>query len=530
MLESSRIESLERLSLNRERVTQITGFLGLTTLALGAALYAINYRDSRVTGVLLLSGVVLSVAYGLLNMHAVIAFVTRRSSRYGANMLAIIILFACIAVIIQALSVRHSYRHDFTQNKRFSLAPQTLNILKGLQDDVEIYGFFKESDDKRAQAQSLFDQFAHESPRIHYELIDPDRKPTRAAEMKVTGYGVILVRYRNRDERTSEITEEALTNAILQATRDEKKEICFVTGHGEKDTASKEPSGYSTLRQALENENYSVTELSLFDTPNIPDECSLLVIAGPTHDYFESEIVKISDYLAKGRNALFMLDPRIDYPNIEGLLGSYRVVLDNDVVIDPYSRVFGTDYTVPAVTQYVDHPITRGMDVATFFPLARSVRISTDDIPGVTVQYLAQTGKSAWGETDLERVKQGQAVRSNDDTPGPVAIALIATRKYEGADTQDGEPVSKIVVFGDSDFASNSAFRISGNGDLFLNAVNYLAEEKDLVAIRAKQGLGNPLFLTASQGRLIFFVSVILLPLGVLGFGVSVFVRRRNQG
>lgn len=516
--------------MNRERISKITGFLGLTTLALGAALYAINYQDTRLTRVLFLAGAILLVAFTIINIRAIVAHFSRRSSRYGANMFAIIVLFACIAVIVQAISVRHSYRFDFTKNKRNSLAPQTVNILRGLQDDLEIYGFFKQSDVERPRVESLIDQFAHESPWVRREFIDPDRKPTRAAEMGITDYNVILVRFGDKEEKISEVSEQALTNAILKVTREEKKTICFITGHGEKDIDSKDPSGYSILRQAVENENYLLNTLSLFDTPSIPDGCDLLVIAGPTNDYFEAEIVKITDYLAKGRNAVFLLDPQVAFPNIQSLLARYRVVLVDDVVIDPYSRVFGTEYTVPAVTQYVDHPITRDIDVATFFPMARSVRISTDDIPGVTVQYLAQTGQSAWGETDLERIKQGQAVRSDDDSTGPISIALVATRKTGDAASEDAGGTSQVVVFGDSDFADNSAFRISGNGDLFLNVINYLAEEKDLIAIRSKQALGNPVFLTASQGRLIFLVSVLLLPLGVMGFGVSIFVRRRNQG
>ena len=517
--------------MSKERITQTAGFLGLALLAMGAGLYAINSPKTALTHAFVLAGAALFLLYVALNIRVIATLLRRRSSRYGANMVVMIILFASIVVVVQALSARHSYRYDLTRNARFSLAGQTNNILRGLDSDLEIYGFYKQSDPNRSRAEDLFGQFAHETNHIRYELIDPDRNPTKTSTMGVTSYGTIVIRYGDKREQITAISEEALTNAVLKVTRDVEKVIYFVTGHGEKDLSSSEPSGYSIVKEAIENENYEVISLSLFDKPAVPADCHLLVAAGPKNDYFDSEITKISEYLAGGKNALFLLDPQLSLPNIGGLLARYRVVLVNDVVIDPYSRIFGTEYTVPVVTQYIDHPINRDIDVATFYPMARSVRIAPADIEGVTVQYLAQTGESAWGETDLEGIKGGQAVRGEDDSPGPVSIALTASKKYrDGLPSPSGPDESQIVVFGDSDFADNSAFRVSGNADLFLNVINYLAEEKDLIAIRPKEALGDRLFLTVSQGRLLFLVSVVLLPLSVMAVGVSVFVKRRKLG
>jgi ABC-type uncharacterized transport system involved in gliding motility auxiliary subunit len=512
-------------------VNMALGIAGRVFLVVGATLYASNSPLVTLTRTALAVGTVLLAVFAGLNIRAITAFLGTRSSRYGANMAVMIVLFTCIVVIVQALSVRHARRIDFTRNKRFSLADQTMNILRSLEGDVELYGFFKQSYPERNRVEDLFDQYAHATNRIRYELIDPDRNPTRASEMGVKSYATIIIQHGDKQEQTTTITEEALTNRILKITRDVRKVVCFVVGHGEKDPFSEKPAGYSAASEAIESQNHEVQSLSLFDEPVVPEDCQLLVVAGPTNDYFDAEISKIADYLARGKNALFLLDPQLSLPNLETLLVRYRVILENDVVIDPYSRIFGTEYTVPVVTQYVDHPVTRDIDVATFYPMARSVRIAPPDIPGVTAQYLAQTGKSAWGETDLERVRGGQAVRGEDDSPGPVSIAMIASKRY-----QDGEPSatgpdeSKIIVFGDSDFADNSAFKVSGNADLFLNVVNFLAEEEDLIAIRPKSALGDQLLLTAAQGRLIFLISVVLLPLSVLGFGVSVFVNRRKLG
>ncbi len=448
-------------------------------------------------------------------------------------MLLMVLLFICILVIIQALSSRHSRRFDLTRNKRFSLASQTLNILRSLDRDVEIYAFYKKSGAGRTSAEDLIRQYSHKTDRMQYEFIDPDHKPQLAKEMGITSYGTTVVKCSGRQETITTLTEETLTNTILKVSRDIVKGAYFVQGHGEKDLDNNEMDGFSIMKQAIENENYTVNTLSLFEEESVPEDCYILIVAGPVKDYFDSEIEKIEEYLSRGGNAVFMIDPRVELPNLEALIAANGIELDDDVVIDPFSRVFGGDYTVPVVTIYERHAIARGFNIATFFPMARSVRIREDSPGGdITAQYLAKTGKSAWGETDLEGITKGQATRDDNDVQAPVPIAAVSSRRIERPDSipSDKKLESKIVVFGDSDFACNSSFRISGNADFLLNTISFLAEEEDLISIRPKEGLGDRLFLTASQGRFILLISIILLPLAVITLGTTVFVRKRRSG
>lgn len=517
--------------MNRQLLIQTLAIAGLGFVAFGATLYAVNSPERTLLRVLLVTGLSFLVIYAILNARALRTFASRRSSRHGANMIAVIALFIAILAIVQAMSARHNLRYDLTRNKRFSLAPQTVAVLEKLRDDLKVTGFFQSGDAQRVRAENLIDQYSHHSSHFKYEFIDPDQKPQAAEDLGVTNYNTTVVRYGNRTELILDLTEETLTNAILRVTSDVTKSIYFVYGHGEKNPGSEERDGYSIARDAIERQNYLVRTLSLFEEEAVPDDCYLLVVAGPTKDYFSEEVKKIESYLLRGRNGLFMIDARVDTPNIAALLAMYGIQLDNVVIIDPFSRVFGSDYTVPVVTEYLDHPINRGLDVATLFPLARSVR-PTDELPsGVTVDVLASTGKSAWGERDLDGVRNGKAIRDAEDIRGPVPVAVVASAKIGNGEIEaTGTEESKLVVFGDSDFASNSSFRLSGNSDLLLNTVHYLAEEKDLVAIRAKQSTGDQLLLRASQGRLIFLLSVVILPLSVMAVGTTVFIRRRQRG
>lgn len=529
MLARSRIEPLEELSVNPRRISQTIGLTSLILLVLGAAMYAINSPNRSLTLGLLAVGGLLLAAHTVTNLSLILEFSRRRSSRYGANLVVVIVLFSCIVVIVQALSARHNYRYDVTVNKRFSLADQTESVLQSLEKDLWIWGFYSPGAENGAHAEELLSQYAHGSSHLRYELVDPDRNPVRASDLGVEDYGTVVLQYGNRRERITTLTEESLTNAIVRVTRSDAKAVYFVTGHGEKQIDSSDPGEVSAAKDALRDGNYDVRALSLFDEPGVPDNCVVLVVAGPETDYFDSETSKIGAYLERGGDAVFMLDARVDVPNLEELLAQYGVGVENDVVIDPYSRILGGDYTVPVVADYAPHAITRDLDLATFFPMARSVTIDEQLPTGTTAQYLARTGKSAWGETDLEGVSGGQAIRDDTDTPAPLPVALVAS-KPASPPSGDSSGESTIVLFGDSDFVANAHFNAAGNSDLFLNTVNFLAEENDLIAIRAKEGMGDRVFITASQGRLIFLVCVVALPGAVIALGTSVFIRRRKQG
>jgi ABC-type uncharacterized transport system involved in gliding motility auxiliary subunit len=479
-------------------------------------------------------GILALAVFIFLNREAITLFSRKRSSRHGANMLVMILLFACIVIIIQALSSRHNARIDLTRNQRFSLSGQTTNLLDRLNKDIEIHAFFKRGSPDRQWAESFIKQYAHKSERVRPQFVDPDQNPQLAQDMGVTNYGMTVVKCGPRKELLTELNEGSLTNAILKVYRDTVKGVYIVKGHGEKNPRNKELNGYSFMSEAVEADNYSVYTISLLEVDSIPSDCYLLIIAGPENDYLPSEIDIIEEYLSRGRNAIIMIDPQTELPNVEALLARYNVALDNNIIIDHYSRRSGGDYRVPLVSEYENHPITRNFNESIFFPLARSVRIIEElQLGDVEARYLIKTGKFAWGESDMEGIRLGSAALGEEDVAAPVPIAVIATRKMAIADTSGTGGTSKtstIIVFGDSDFANNSSLKILGNDDFLLNTVNFLAEEEDMISIRPKQALGDRVYLSPSQERFIFLVSVVVLPLIVIVFGTSIYMRRRKSG
>jgi ABC-type uncharacterized transport system involved in gliding motility auxiliary subunit len=313
-------------------------------------------------------------------------------------------------------------------------------------------------------------------------------------------------------------------------TRAGERTVYVVTGHGEKDTGGGDRDGYQAARAGLEAQGYAVRAVSLLGGSAIPGDCAVLVVAGPRRDYLSDEVASVDHYLREGGAALFMLDPQFDVPLLAGLLTRYHLslvdamVLD-DLVVEAGDRSF--DATVAKVRRYESHAITRDFNYVTMFPRARPVQIATDSsVVGLSAQYLCITDDRAWGETDANSFRVGRATRDGADIAGPLPIAAVATRKPFPAPPD--ARTSRVVLVGDSDFANNACYGILGNADFFLNALAFLSEDENLIRIRPREALAERVYITERQGRMVFTVCLLLLPLVPIATGVVVVARRRS--
>jgi ABC-type uncharacterized transport system involved in gliding motility auxiliary subunit len=471
-----------------------------------------------------------------------------RTLKYGSHASLFTIIVLAVVCILYILVMRHNRRFDVTQAKRFTLAEQSVKLLQGLQYPIKVIGFYSLAERDRETFTDLVKQYAQHTDKLSYEVIDPDRQPAIAKQYDITAYNTVVVEGNGKKEKISRVEEAALTNAILKVTRNTKKLVYFVTGHGEPGLADSDRTGYSVAKQALEEQNYTVQELVLARQPQVPDDAAVVIVAGPRQDLLESETEALSTFLGRGGHLLVMLDPE-SVPGLVTFVQRYGIEIGNDVVIEtnPLGRLVGGDYLMPVVVAYESHAITKELgNVMTMFPVVRSVQVAKELPKGITAQGLAMTSTESWAETDLKALHERHTAFDPDsDRRGPISIAAVATITPDTKDTNAGnsessEPseqeksatphAARLVVFGDSEFANNNLFPVQGNGNLFLNTVSWLAEEEDLIAIRPRKGGGSgPVMLTAAQAPLIFWLPVVLLPLGVLGSGAVVFVRRKWQ-
>ncbi len=476
----------------------------------------------------------------------------KKLALFRANIGVFIVIMLAILFLVNFISYRNNKRFDVTSVGRFSLSDQTGKILNLVDQDLQMLLFDKASAE-RLKARDLLEEYRDLSSKVTYRLADPDQEPGLAKEYGITKYGSLVLEMGGKQELVEDaITEEQITNAILKLTSKETKVIYFLEGHGERPIDEEGKETYTAIKYAVMSQNYIARKLLLLREAAVPQDCAVLVVAGPKKELLPEEEAALKSYLEGGGKALFLLDP---HPGIglKTFLGQWGIEVDDRVIIDQYSRMSGGDYFMPVITSYTDHPITRGFTVASFFPVARPVRAG-DEVPeGVTIQPLALTSQGSWAETKLT----GSEFEFNegDDLPGPVSLAVVAdikpkTSENEKVENEEGaveassvKEVSKtakdkeasgvkegrLVVVGDSDFANNTYLNVAGNQDFFLNIVSWLAEEEELISIRPKTDEPRTISLTESQMNRVFSFSVLLFPILALASGIMVWRRRRSR-
>lgn len=517
-----------------ELLKKLMGPIGLALILVGGVMFGIFYTSGAWAVLPLLLGLLCTITAVTLNLRSSRSEASRRSTRLGLNAGMSIVFLAAILIFFQTFSSRYHARFDTTSNKRFSLAPQTSRILEGLEREVRFTCFFKETTTGKKELEDLLEEYRNLSSLVIYEFIDPDKDPVAARRHEIQSYGTIVVESGGLQEKINEVSEDEITNAVLKVTRTEKKKIYFVTGHGEKSIEDTDSEGIDKLKEEILAENYEVEELLAMKEEEIPGDCEILVIPAAEKDLFPSERAVIGRYLSEGGTLLVLLEPILDLPELYGLINRYGIAIGDDVVIDRFGRVLAGNFLTPVVNQYADHPITKGFALASLFPQARSLSAMDEPEGDAKVQIIASTGESAYAETDIDAIlEEGKTqFEGEKDLAGPVGLVAVAAMQVDTAAVREPRRRgvnSRIVVFGDSDFASNSYLDLGGNRDLIMNTIGWLAEEEDLIAIRPKTSLSQPVMLTALQGRIVFWLPVVFLPAAAGAIGIAVAVRRKRS-
>ncbi len=476
--------------------------------------------------VVLYAGIALTLLLLGLNLDRIKASFSKRSTKYGTNTIAMIIVVFGILAMINFVGKRHHKRLDLTSGQLYSLSDQTQKIVKGLKNEVRILHFAKEPNP--ALRDLIIEYESLNNSKLHFEMVDPQKDPGLAKKYGVRSFGETVVASGEKHEKVDNSQEETVTNAILKVTREKNKVIYFTQGHNEADVNGQEGKGFSAAKRAIENQNYEAKTINLAQGSSIPDDCSAIVIAGPKVGLLPTEAALIDKYVDSGGKVLLLQDPDTD-AGLDGQLKKWRIGLENDIVVDSsgLGQLFGMGPAAPLVPNYESHPITKDLSNSmTFFPLARSVKTVENPDSQYSSQLLFKTTDNSWGEKNLK----GGSAEFNEgvDTKGPVALGAVSTKTVTGDDKEKkyGKE-SRIVVIGDSDFANNSYIRMQRNGDLFLNSVSWLAEDEDLISIRPKSPENRTIQMTEARSKMLKWLSMILLPVGVLVTGISVWVRRR---
>ena len=520
--------------------SKVAAWLASLSAICGLFIYAIAPDKTTPALVLLVITVFNTLFLGMSERKSLFHALKTRSAVHGTNSLVLIIIFLGILVFINLIAFRHNQQFDFTESGFYTLSPQTKKVIASLPREVRLTAFFQIDSPEKKLFQDRMQSILESSDKINLSFIDPDKNPAITKQYGITTYGTIVLESGNKETKVRDPSEVNLINGILKVTKDEQKVIRFLEGHGEKRIGDFENQGFSTVKGALEKDGYKVEKSLLLQSGEIPSDTELLVIPGPEKPILPEEQKLIQGYLDKGGSVLLLLDPQ-SKSGMENFLRQWGIDTPDSFVIDPMSKLFGGDYAAPVVSPpYVAHEITRDFALPTIFPLLRTVT-SIKSTDADTTEFLL-TGANSWGETNLDVLKEGKSqFDEKSDIKGPVSVAIVSTREVPTEKIKKTEDDNKkdpaadlknikkayLTVIGDSDFAGNQYFNFSGNGDLFLNVVSFLAEEENLISIRPKERKNSPLSLTSNQGMLILMLGL-LTPSFVIFFGVRTWWRRRR--
>jgi len=527
----------------------IVGLVGLFFIFVALVIYVLFGHLSGYFFSFLGLGTFLIVLFVIVRFSQIIEVLKTRQAIYGTNVIILSGVAIGIVIVINVISANVLDKQiDLTESKIFSLSPQSKKILGNLEKTVKITAFFPTDETfvrQRTSAEELLNIYKRTSNKIQVEFIDPDRGPIKAKEYEIDYPGTIVFEAEDRKEKVTVVSEQRFTSALLKVTKDDVKKVYFLKGHKERaidEFGAK--TGFSNAAEALESQNYSVENLNLKTRTEIPKDCSVLIIPDPKLPVDEKEISAIDRYLELGGKLMAMFDlPEPDEKENQDLIDlmqKWGVNVGNDLVIDRYlaANYYG-NINIPYVQDFNYHQITKGLPPIPFF-LARSVSPGKDKPEHLEVTVLAETTDKegvSWGETKRDE-EDGRWVLDDGytegvDTPPPVPLAVSVQPESETdeskQDNSDEKNMTRMVVTGDADFASNQFFNRTGGGDLFLNAINWLTAEEDLISIRAKPPEERYIrTLSETEERIVELTSIFVMPICVFIAGIIVWIIRRD--
>jgi ABC-type uncharacterized transport system involved in gliding motility auxiliary subunit len=439
-----------------------------------------------------------------------------------------LIAIVLILVVINAIVYQNPMQWDWTEGKQNTLAPETVDTLKALPAPVHAIGFFT----TRTSNTSTLDLFtklkAKSNGKFDYEFVDPEANPAKAQQYKITQDGSVVLVMQSRQELLTSPTEQDFANALVRLMNPGQRAVYFLTGHGERDIQNTGNKSYTRARTVLESKNYTVKSLNLLAQNKIPTDALSIIIDGPTQPITSQEMTLLNAYVSKGGSLIVMedstlasntgkpADPLLDY-----LTTTWGVSMVNDLVIDPSS----SQIIVAVENSYGSHPITdklQSQNMVSFFPTACSLTINSK-VQNVQATPLVSTINTSWGETDFTALQNNKvAFDATVDFAGPLTVAAAAENS-----TTNG----RVVVIGDSTFASDLYFDQYGNGDLFINAVDWAAGQGNMINLTSSQPISRQMRLPNSLTILLLaFAFVILIPGLIIAAGVASWLTRRARG
>lgn len=547
-----------------------------------------------VPGGLIVTGMVLMGLWLVYRASTTQGFWSRRSTEVWTNAAIATASVLLILGLLNFLSTRFPLILDLTENQQLSLAPQSQQVVEQLSEPVKVWLFIR---DKRPIDLTLLENYQRlNRSKFKFEYVDLQAQPGMAEKFDVQTVGEVYLESGDRQQLVQNIANERLsevklTAQLAQLSMGKQPVAYFLQGHEEKPLEAVR-GGMSEAKTALEEKGYKVELLNLVERSEIPEDASVVAVAGATKKLFDAEVKALETYLQQGGSVLLLIDPNTD-SGLQPLLDKWGIETDDRFAIDPERWTQGLGKAAPVVVDYGNHPITANFGKNfSLYPLVRSFDLKKID--GIEAMPLLFTSDASWGESNLQEGPDWK-FDPGSDRKGPLVLGVALSQeaqetpkispsspeekktedqkkgdssqaeneasdlenkkttpetsekkldpsqsnteeKAKEAKTNSDEKTitedakkkkSRLVVVGDSDFASNTLFQNYLNGDMFLNSVNWLSQGDDsLLSIRPKEANNRTLKVTPKQARILTTMALTVPVMAFVASGLLWWSRR----
>lgn len=537
-------------------------YLALPGLALATAGFIAGFVAgwTPLPAALLLGGLGLMVVGLGFSEYGRNRFWSQRSTEAGANALVSIVAVLAILGLVNFLAVRYSSRVDLTENQIFTLAPESRQVVQSLAEPTRLLVF---DPSQNPQDRQLLESYRRAGGNFAFEFVNPYDNPRLAQDFNVTQPGMVFVEQGEirRPVQTltpsDRLSERTLTNVLAQLGQENSLTAYFTQGHQEFAIDGSE-TGFLQAATALGEKGFTVEPLDLSTTPTVPEDASVVIVAGPATEFFDAEVEALRSYLDQGGSVMLLIDPRTS-PNLDSLLDAWGVTLDNRIVLDTSGsgQLVGLGPAAPLVTDYGDHPITRDFGTGrSFFPLVRPVNV--EEVPGVTATPILNSNV----QSRAEALSAEGELQFDENAPpsGPYTLGVALSRPIAAepeptntppaetdANAEESEDLlpeesdpsanpdsesagqeARLVVIGNASFATDGLFEQQLNGDVFLNAASWLGQADDAtLSIRPREVTNRRIVMTVQQQIGLGVFAMLILPLVGIILAVLLWLKRR---
>jgi len=428
-----------------------------------------------------------------------------------------VLLLIVFAGLASYLAREYKKEWDVSLNARNTLSTATIDMLKQLEGPVSVTSYATAQEDLRKVVRDFLAPYQRLKPDITLSFVDPREQPKLAQAAGVQVNGEMVVQFGKRSENINMLTEQSFANLLMRLARGTERMVMSLDGHGERVIDGKANHDLGLFGRQLENKGFATGPLNLSLAPEVPQDLSILIIAAPKVDLLPAEVKKIKAWIDKGGSLLWLIDQE-PMRGLQPIADIFGLVLNPGTVVDPSAQLANLTPTMAVATGYGQHPIAKNFTLNTILPFARAIAV--DGSRDWRETPLIEVAPRGW----LEMSPIGDSVTFDKgrDTPGPITVGIALERVLN-------DRPQRVVIIGTGHFLANQYVGLVGNMDLGINMVNWLAGDENLITVQPRSTLDSSLTLSRNSMMVIVYGFLLLLPLGFLATGATIWWRRRRK-